>query len=97
MPSAWFRAGLGERLYASERPPLSNACGYASQVGVVEHGVDMDIRNLSARLSASDLFYSTGREGWAVSESRRPPASVPRKQQARLGDLFAKLPEGSAG
>ncbi|MDE0040024.1 MAG: hypothetical protein OXU77_21075 [Gammaproteobacteria bacterium] len=64
---------------------------------LVDHGVVMDIRNLSSRLSASGLFYSVGREGWAVSESRRPPASSPRKQQGRQGDFFAKLPEGGAG
>ena len=41
------------------------------------------------------MFYSVGRDGWAVSESRRPPSPSPRKQQGQIGDLFGKLPEGA--
>ena len=91
-PGMW--SSVAKRLILDRGEPVKLSEIHAA---LLDHGVDMHIRNLSSRLSASDLFYSTGTDGWAVSESRRPPASSPRKRQGPQGDLFGKLPEGSAG
>lgn len=82
-PGAWL--AIAKQLMANVPGPTPLV---AIHDALAREGLDINIRNLSSRLSNSNEFRAVDRDGWVLTERRPMPPVAAGQKGATDGDLF---------